>query len=146
MILIADIHKLESVGGREMGIVLILAILGLQTTLILTGIFTLKGRINSLEGQVRANTVHIDGQANKINANLEEVAQFNEKALGTLSQNMAMCGYEIKEVKDKLEIVNNNTLLVRQSNFEIDSDIAELSKTIRQETAKRLYLHLQDKF
>lgn len=126
--------------------ILILLILGLQTTLFLMGIFTLKGRINSLEGQVRANTVHIDGQANKINANLEEIAQFNEKALGTLAQNIAMCGYEVKEVKDKLEIVNNNTLLVRQSNFEIDSDIAELSKTIRQETAKKLYLHLQDKF
>lgn len=129
-----------------MDLVLIIAIFGVQTTLILMGIFTLKGRINSLEVQARANRVHIDGQANKINANLEEVAQFNEKALGTLAQNIAMCGYEVKEVKDKIEIVNNNTLLVRQSNFEIDSDISELSKTIRQETAKRLYLHLQDKF
>ncbi len=106
----------------------------------------LNNKLNRLEGQIRANEVHIEGQAQRINANLEEVAQFNEKALGTLSQNIAMCGCEIKEVKDKLEIVNNNTLLVRQSNFEIDSDIAELNKTIRQETAKRLYLHLQDKF
>lgn len=129
-----------------MDLVLILVLLGLQATLLIMSINTLNNKLNRLEGQIRANEVHIEGQAQIINANLEEVAQFNEKALGTLSQNIAMCGYEIKEVKDKLEIVNNNTLLVRQSNFEIDSDIAELSKTIRQETAKRLYLHLQDKF
>lgn len=107
-----------------MNLALIIAILGIQTTLFLMGIFTIKGRINSLEGQVRANRVHIEGQANRINANLEEVAQFNEKALGTLAQNIAVCGYEVKEVKDKLKNAN---------------------ETIRQETAKRLYLHLQDK-
>ncbi len=126
--------------------ILILLILGVQTTLFLMWVFSLKDKLNRLEGQIRVNAVHIEGQTQILNANLEEIAQFNEKALGTLSQNMAMCGYEVKEVKDKLEIVNNNTLLVRQSNFEIDSDIAELSKTIKQETAKRLYLHLQDKF
>ena len=124
----------------------ILLLLSLQTTLILMWVFTLKDKLYRLEEQIRANTVHIEGQAQRLNANLEEIAQFNEKALGTLAQNIAMCGYEVKEVKGKIEIVNNNTLLVRQSNFEIDSDIAELNKTIRQETAKRLYLHLQDKF
>lgn len=129
-----------------MELVLILVLLGLQATLFIMSINTLNNKLNRLEGQIRANEVYIEGQAQRLNANLEEVAQFNEKALGTLSQNIAMCGYEVKEVKDKLEIVNNNTLLVRQSNFEIDSDIAELNKTIKQETAKRLYLHLQDKF
>lgn len=108
-----------------MNLVLIIAIFGLQTTLFLMGINTLKGRINSLEWQIRANRVHIEGQANKINANLEEVAQFNEKALITIAEDITACGYEVKEVKDKLENVN---------------------ETIRQETAKRLYLHLQDKF
>ncbi|GEM_PF-2083933 len=129
-----------------MNLVLILTIFGLQTTLFLIGINTLKGRINSLEEQIRVNTMHLDLKLERLNTKIEEKAQFQEKALGTLSQNIAMCDYEVKEVKDKLEIVNNNTLLVRQSNFEIDSDISELNKTIKQETAKRLYLHLQDKF
>lgn len=129
-----------------MNLVLIIAIFGLQTTLFLIGIFSLKDKLNCLEGQIRVNAVHIEGQTQILNANLEEIAQFNEKALGTLAENITACGYEVKEVKDKLEIVNNNTLLVRQSNFKIDSDIAELNKTIKQETAKRLYLHLQDKF
>lgn len=105
--------------------ILILLILSLQTTLILMWVFTLKDKLNRLEVQIRANGVHIEGQTQRLNANLEEIAQFNEKALGTLSQNMAMCGYEVKEIKDKLENAN---------------------ETIRQETAKRLYLHLQDKF
>ncbi|WP_346884349.1 hypothetical protein [Clostridium sp. UBA4395] len=108
-----------------MDLVLILVLLGLQATLLIMSINTLNNKLNRLEGQIRANEVHMGGQTQGINANLEEVAQFNEKALGTLSQNIAMCGYEIKEVNCKLEDVN---------------------KTIRQETAKRLYLHLQDKF
>ncbi len=129
-----------------MNLVLIIAILGLQTTLFLMGINTLKGRINSLEEQIRVNTMHLDLKLERLNTKIEEKAQFEEKGLITVAENIAVCGYEVKEVKDKLEIVNNNTLLVRQSNFEIDSDITELSKTIKQETAKRLYLHLQDKF
>lgn len=127
-------------------ITLIIAIFGLQTTLFLMGINTLKGRTNSLDEQIRVNTMHLDLKLERLNTKIEEKAQFNEKALITIAEDITACGYEVKEVKDKLEIVNNNTLLVRQSNFEIDSDIAELSKTIKQETAKRLYLHLQDKF
>lgn len=106
-------------------------------------VFTLNKKLNSLEEEIQAINTHVDGQAERINANLEEKAQFNGKALGTLAQNVAMCGYEIKEVKDKIEIVNNNTLLVRQSNFEIDSGIAELNKTIKQESAKNIALHLR---
>lgn len=103
-----------------MDTVLILLILGLQTTLFLMGINTLKGRINSLEEQTRANRVHIEGQTQRLNANLEEIAQFNEKALGTLAQNIAMCGYEVKEVKDKLENSTN----------EIKADIKQSTHTI----------------
>jgi uncharacterized coiled-coil protein SlyX len=81
---------------------LILTILGVQTTLILMGISTLKHKLNSIEGQNRAINVHIDGQAEKIIANVEEKAQFEEKALGTLAQNIAVCGYELKQVKEQL--------------------------------------------
>lgn len=98
----------------------ILLLLSLQTTLILMWVFTLKDKLNALEGQIRANRVHIEGQAQILNANLEEVAQFNEKALGTLSQNMAVCGYEIKEVKDKLD----------NSTKEIKADIKQSTHTI----------------
>ena len=121
----------------------ILLLLSLQTTLILMWVFTLKDKLNSLGKEIQAINTHVDGQAERINANLEEKAQFDEKALGTLAQNTAILGYEIKEVKDKIEIVNNNTLLVRQSNFEIDSCIAELNKTIKQESAKNIALHLR---
>ncbi|WP_346905926.1 hypothetical protein [Clostridium sp.] len=82
---------------------LILTILGLQTTLMLMSVITLKSKLNGLEEQIKANTVHIDGQAEKIIANLEEVAQFEEKALGTLAQNMAVCGYELKEIKNNID-------------------------------------------
>lgn len=126
-----------------MDLVLILVLLGLQATLLIMSINTLNNKLNRLEGQIRANEVYIEGQTQILNANLEEIAQFNEKALGTLAQNTAILGYEIKEVKDKIEIVNNNTLLVRQSNFEIDSGIAELNKTIKQESAKNIALHLR---
>lgn len=121
----------------------ILLLLSLQTTLILMWVFTLNKKLNSLEEEIQAINTHVDGQAERINANLEERGQFEEKALGTLAQNTAILGYEIKEVKDKIEIVNNNTLLVRQSNFEIDSGIAELNKTIKQESAKNIALHLR---
>ena len=100
--------------------ILILLILGVQTTLFLMWVFSLKDKLNRLEVQIRANGVHIEGQAQRINANLEEVAQFNEKALGTLSQNMAVCGYEVKEVKDKLE----------NSTKEIKADIKQSTHTI----------------
>lgn len=126
-----------------MNIVLILTIFCVQTTLFLMSVITLKSKLSGLEEQIKGNNVHIDGQAERVIANLEEVAQFEEKALGTLAQNVAILGYEIKEVKDKIEIVNNNTLLVRQSNFEIDSCIAELNKTIKQESAKNIALHLR---
>lgn len=94
---------------------LILTILGLQATLLLIGINTLKSKLNGLEEQIKGNNVHIDGQAERIIANLEEVAQFNEKAIGTLSQNIAACGYEIKEV----------------------------NKTIKDESAKNIAIHLR---
>lgn len=103
-----------------MNLVLIVAIFGLQTTLFLMWVFSLKDKLNRLEGQIRANAVHTEGQTQRLNANLEEVAQFNEKALGTLAQNIAMCGYEVKEVKDKLE----------DSTKEIKADIKQSTHTI----------------
>lgn len=121
----------------------ILLLLSLQTTLILMWVFTLKDKLNSIEEEIQAINTHVDGQADKVIAEIEERGQFNDKALGQLAENVAACGYEIKEVKDKIEIVNNNTLLVRQSNFEIDSGIAELNKTIKQESAKNIALHLR---
>ncbi|WP_346935339.1 hypothetical protein [Clostridium sp.] len=81
----------------------ILTIFGVQAVLVLMSINTLKGKLNGLEGQIRANRVHIDGQAEKIISNIEERGQFEEKALGTLAQNIALCSYEVKEVKDKIE-------------------------------------------
>lgn len=105
-----------------MNLVLIIAIFGLQTTLILMWVFTLKGKLNRLEEQICAINLNVDGQAERINANFEEKAQFNEKALGTLAQNIALCGYEVKEVKDKIEIVN---------------------KTIKDESAKNIAMHLR---
>jgi hypothetical protein len=99
---------------------LILTILGMQTTLMLMGISTLKHKLNSIEGQNRAINVHIDGQAEKIIENVEEKAQFEEKALGTLAQNIAVCGYEVKEVKDKLET----------STTDIKADIKQSTHTI----------------
>lgn len=121
----------------------ILLLLSLQTTLILMWVFTLKDKLNSIEEEIQAINTHVDGQADKVIAEIEERGQFNDKALVQLAENVAACGYEIKEVKDKIEIVNNNTLLVRQSNFEIDSCIAELNKTIKQESAKNIALHLR---
>lgn len=105
-----------------MNLVLIIAIFGLQTTLILMWVFTLNKKLNSLEQRIEAINTHVDGQAERINANFEEKAQFNEKALGTLAQNIALCGYEVKEVKDKIEIVN---------------------KTIKDESAKNIAMHLR---
>lgn len=110
----------ERLGGIKMNLVLIIAILGVQTTLILMWVFTLKDKLNRLEVQIRANGVHIEGQVEKVKAEIEEKSQFNEKALGTLSQNMAMCGYEVKEVKDKLE----------NSTKEIKADIKQSTHTI----------------
>lgn len=105
-----------------MNLVLIIAIFGLQTTLFLMWAFSLKDKLNKLEGQIRTNTVYVEGHTQILNANLEEVAQFEEKALGTLAQNIALCGYEVKEVKDKIEIVN---------------------KTIKDESAKNIAMHLR---
>lgn len=122
---------------------LILTVFAVQAILFLMWVFTLKNKLNSIEEEIQAINTHIDGQADKVIAEIEERGQFNDKALGQLAENVAACGYEIKEVKDKIEIVNNNTLLVRQSNFEIDSGIAELNKTIKQESAKNIALHLR---
>ena len=83
-------------------------------------VFTLKDKLNALEGQLRANNVHIDGQVEKVKAEIEEKAQFNEKALGTLAQNIAACGYEVKEVKDQME----------NSTSEIKADIKQSTHTI----------------
>lgn len=101
---------------------LILSIFGLQTSLFLMSVITLKSKLNGLEEQIKGNTIHIDGQAERVIVNLEEVAQFEEKALGTLAQNVAMCGYEIKEVKNEIEKAN---------------------KTIRDESAKNIFMHLK---
>jgi len=51
--------------------------------------------------------VYVEGHTQILNANLEEVAHFQEKALGTLSQNMAMCGYELKEIKNSIDSNTN---------------------------------------
>lgn len=90
-----------------MNLVLIIAIFGLQTTLILMWVFTLKGKLNRLEEQICAINLNVDGQAERINANFEEKAQFNEKALGTLAQNIAVCGYELKEIKNNIDSNTN---------------------------------------
>lgn len=103
-----------------MDLVLIIVIFGLQTTLFLMGIFTLKGRINSLEEQVRVNTMHLDLKLERLNTKIEEKSQFNEKALGQLAENVAACGYEVKAVKDKID---SNTK-------EIKEDIKQSTHTI----------------
>jgi uncharacterized coiled-coil protein SlyX len=99
---------------------LILTILGLQTTLMIIGINTLKDKLNDLEGRIKVVIMQMDGQANKVIAEIEEKAQFEEKALGTLAQNIAACAYEVKEVKDQLE---TNT-------GEIKADIKKSTHTI----------------
>ncbi len=74
-----------------MNLVLIIAIFGLQITLFLMGINTLKGRINSLEEQIRVNTMHLDLKLERLNTKIEEKAQFNEKGLITIAENIAVC-------------------------------------------------------
>lgn len=81
---------------------------------------TLKGKLNRLEGGIQAANTHVDGQANKVIAEIEERGQFNDKALGQLAENVAACGYEIKAVKDKLE----------SSTKEIKADIKQSTHTI----------------
>lgn len=90
-----------------MNLVLIIAIFGLQTTLILMWVFTLKGKLNSLGKEIQAINTHVDGQADKVIAEIEERGQFEEKALGTLAQNVAVCGYELKEIKNNIDSNTN---------------------------------------
>lgn len=108
----------------------ILSIFGLQTTLFLMSIFTLKGKLNVLEGQIKANTVHVDGQAERVIANLEEVAQFNEKALGTLAQNMAVCGYEVKEVNKTIKDESSKNIAIHLEGRVLANELVRLKKQI----------------
>lgn len=71
--------------------------------LILMGYITLKSKLNGLEERIRATNVSLNGQAWRVIAEIQERGQFNDKALGQLAENVAACGYEVKEVKDKLE-------------------------------------------
>ena len=97
-----------------MNTLLILTILGLQAVLFLMSVITLKSKLNSLEWRIKAVNTHVDGQANKVIAEIWEKGQFNEIALGQLAQNIAACGYEVKEV----------------------------NKTIKDESAKNIAMHL----
>ncbi|MEG2918854.1 MAG: hypothetical protein RR851_13075 [Clostridium sp.] len=130
--------------------------LALIGVLVLMGHITLKSKLNSLGEQIKVNSTHIDGQAEKIISNIEGKAQFEEKAIGVLAQNIAMCAYESKDIKDQVEIINNNVLQLRQSNFDIDVNTEEIktlieestndiNKTVKGESAKILFTPLKIK-
>jgi len=91
-----------------------------QAVLILMSVITLKSKLNSLEERIQAVNIHVDGQANKVIAEIEERGQFNDKALGQLAENVAACGYEIKAVKDKIDV----------STKELKEDIKKSTHTI----------------
>jgi len=109
---------------------LILSIFGLQTTLMLMSINTINKKLNRLEDEIRANTMHIYGQVEKIIANLEEVAQFNEKALGTLAQNMAVCGYEVKEVNKTIKDESSKNIAIHLEGRVLANELVRLKKQI----------------
>ncbi|WP_346962006.1 hypothetical protein [Clostridium sp.] len=106
----------------------ILTILGVQAVLFLMGIIALKHKLNSVEGQIMENKRILNGIENDILKSKLDIACIRGNS------NM---------INDKLEAINNNVLLVRQSNFEIDSNIAELNKIIKHEASKNLYMNLE---
>lgn len=97
--------------------------LAFLVVIILMGYITLKNKLNSLEEQICAVNLNIDGQVNRMIAEIGEREQFEEKALGTLAQNMAVCGYELKEVKESNKQIN---------------------KSIKDESAKNIFMHLRN--
>jgi flagellar motility protein MotE (MotC chaperone) len=93
--------------GKEnkMDKLFILIIFSLQTILFLMGHITLKHRTNDLQKGIDKQKEcweSVEIQNNKIIKEIEEKAQFEEKALGTLAQNIAVCGYELKGIKEQL--------------------------------------------
>jgi len=109
---------------------LILTILGIQTTLMIIGINTLKDKLNDLEGRIKVVIMQMDGQADKVIAEIEERGQFNEKALGTLAQNMAVCGYEVKEVNKSIKNESAKNIAIHLDGRVLGNELVGLKKKI----------------
>ncbi|MEG1256644.1 hypothetical protein [Clostridium sp.] len=115
-----------------------LAIVGV---LVLMGHITLKSKLKSVEGQMdkqkdywKSVEYSVEIQSNQITKKIEEKAQFEEKAIGQLAQNVAACGYEIKEANWQGKVINNNVLQLRQSDFDIDVNTEEIKNQIEEST------------
>jgi len=135
----------------------ILSIFGLQAVLILMSVITLKSKLNGLEEQIKGNTVHIDGQAEKVIANLEEVAQFEEKALGQLAENIKVVDIGVNKIRERdftlgqdIGKLENNTKMIKDAvtksmlclERQIDASKEEINKIIKNESAKNIAMHL----
>lgn len=83
-----------------MNIILGLGI-GVIGVLVLMGHITLKHKLNSLEEEIKGNTIHVELKGDEINETIQEKSKLNGKAFGVLVEKVTAIDIGVNKIRER---------------------------------------------